>query len=149
MYATLYNHYTVLGAKIKVTAWSETNNTTYGSVVGIKLDDNGGINNNIQNILEYGKRAGTHYKFLRVTADASHSKTVITGKFSSRKFFGIKDPEDNETVGAAIGSSPTDRAFFNIFWGHIDGSTVLDTIRCIVEIEYIVKFGEPMEVNGS
>lgn len=146
--AVLYDHYTVTGAKIRAVFYCEDASTTYGVVCGIKVDDNGGISGNMQNIMEHSRN--THWKHMRSNANgAGPAMCMVTHTFSARKFFGIKDPVDNETVGASCTANPTDVAFFNIFYGHPDGLTTPPACRVDVFIEFNAIFAEPKDLQSS
>lgn len=144
----MYDHYVVLGSKIKVDAWTEENATTYGAMVGIKVDDNNSISSDLINVLEHG-RGFTTYKKLRQMADGEHSMTTVYSKFSAKRFFGIKDAKDVDSISAVVTTNPSDLAYYNVWWGHPDGSTVLEDLNVVVTIDYIVVFSEPKDQPSS
>lgn len=144
-FAAMYNHYTVLGSKIKVKAWGELATGSYGAVLACKLDDDGSTTYNNGRIMEQGGKLVT-YKVMRENAlTGGASYCTLTKGFSAKKFFGIKDPEDNETVGALVGANPADQAYYVLHWQHPDLSTTVGTLKAIVQIDYICKWAEPAD----
>lgn len=143
-FAGMYNHYTVLGSKIKIKAWGELTSGGYGAVLACKLDDDGSATYNNGRVMEQGGSLVT-YKVMRENAVAGRSFCTLTKGFSAKKFFGIKDPEDNETVGALVGSNPSDQAYYVLHWQHPDNLTVVGTLKLLVQIDYICKWAEPAD----
>lgn len=146
-YASLYQHYTVLGSRIKATFVS--GDTAYAAVVcGVKLDDNATLGTDISTILEHGS-PNTKWKWFPYTGYGAGKATVALN-YSPKKFFGIKDVRDNrDTVGAAMGSNPNEDAYFNLFIGHSDETTVIQDHEVLVMIQYIVMFSEPIDAAAS
>lgn len=148
-YTSLYNHYTVLGAKIKAT-FATANATQYtGVICGIKLDDNGTLGTTLSNIVEHGSTY-TSYKYMDFTVATGKGRTIVKRGFSPKKFFGLKDIKDNrDSVGAPSGSNPAEMAYFTCFYGHLNGTQVLPDVDLNVEIEYLVQFSEPIDQPSS
>jgi len=75
-----------------------------------------------------------------------HVKT----KFDARKWFGIKDLDDNrENIGALTNSNPTRRCYFQVWCGPTDESTDVDAVLAVVEIFYTVQFYSPLQQGTS
>lgn len=151
MMATLYDHYIVLGAKITAHFWCELADQNYVGVVGIKLNDDLSMmpTGGIQNAIEHGNKY-TKYKYLRLLASGDKTQATVTHKYSAKKFHGVKDTRDNRNhLGAAVTGSPEEQAYFTLFYGHTDGSTDVNLVRCQVVIDYIVEFSEPRDQAQS
>lgn len=140
----LYNHYTVLGAKITVTIANSQDAS--GMVLSCKLDDNGSIIDGGDRILYLEK------PFVRRTiiSNSYVKPAKINHFFSARKFFSAKGIRNynNELSGDAA-SNPPDQAYFIVMLSPFTGAQDIGTIPAIVEIEYIAKFFEPKELVSS
>jgi len=74
----------------------------------------------------------------------------LTTKFSAKKFFNLKAPQDEGTVGAAFGSDPAEQAYFQVWICNHAGGLEIDTgVNVSVRIEYIALLQEPRYLSGS
>lgn len=144
LYASLYNHYVVKSSKFYAKLWSETSGTTYNTLVCVKLDDDNSLSMNAETLLEQ-RDPLVKWKLLRQQGAGTHDECTIHHSFNAKSFFGLKDPEDNETVGAQCGANPTDQAYYIIQWQHSNASTVLNPLHGLVFIDYEVEFAEPKD----
>jgi len=105
------------------------------------LSDDVAVATDITTLMEYGlgtSRMGQGY--------AANSLSRLVAKYSAKKFFNVKDVKDNlDRIGSAIGSNPTDPAFYNLT---IQSEPSM-TVELLVLIEYIVLFSEPKELPQS
>lgn len=149
-YAAMYNHYVVTGAKIRAHVWGENVATTYGSMVAIKIDDDGTTSSNIGTMMEL-KDEYMKVKMMRTNAGASGAQAVITSKFSAKKFFGLTNPKDDRSnVGALTNTNPNEGAFWVLLWQHIDASTTFTgNLKGYVTIDYTINFSEPRDISAS
>jgi len=149
-YAGMYNHYVVTGAKIKAHVWGENAATTYGSMVGIKIDDDGATSSNIGTMMELKDPYFT-VKMMRTNAGASGAQATLTSRFSAKKFFGLTNPKDDRSnVGALTSTNPNEGAFWVLIWQHIDASTTFTgNLKGYVTIDYTINFSEPRDVSAS
>lgn len=142
-WAQLYNHYTVVGAKITCTAHSGAVSNADGCFIGVNLQDDTSLSTDPSTILEQGL---TRYKFFNQTyaAGAGNGRTV-SKTFSAKKFFNITNILDNTgRLGAGVGASPTEQAYFIIMVGPPPTSTVdISSILVTYKIDYICVFAEP------
>lgn len=142
-YAGLYNHYLVLGSRIRV-SWQGQANSGIPLVVGLFLNDDTSYSGTLQTITEQNK---TRWKML--PPDPS-KKLVTTCNFSAKKFFGLTNPRDSkDTIGANVSTGPADEAIFTLFCQSLDLSTDFSVLRCYVELEFIVQFSELQDAAGS
>lgn len=150
-YASIYNHYTVLGSKITCKFFPTTTTDNFQAVVGVKLDDDATITpvTEMTTLIEQPSNL-YRWKVLRTNALASNSATTVVHKYSAKKFFGVKDVKDNALhLGALTGSSPTESANFIVCAGTTSEDVDLPVIQVIVTIEYIVHFSELKDIIKS
>lgn len=147
--SALYNHYVVVGSRLKATFYSEDAATTTGAVAGIYLSDDAAGPASIQAMQENLSQKGNHrWRFLRTAPGNSPGVTTVLGTYSAKKFHGIKNIADNkQDLGAAFGNNPSDEAYFILYVGQ-DG-TNLPNIKCYIQIDYTVLVQEPKEVAQS
>lgn len=151
----IYNHYTVLGAKIRVRyAPSNVMGSGAGAYFGILLADAsdqfaqvftaGGV----QNVLE--QRLTTNSKFIA----GSHvivQPCTVTKKFSARKFFGKRRSSDiiaSHDYAGDASSNPNEQAIFTVYGMSVGGNDP-GAFNCIATIEYVAMFTEPKESDAS
>lgn len=140
-WASFYNHYTVLGAKLRIIGSVENDSNLY-RVGLLSTDDTSIPYTTADGLVEAGKRP---YRLINGLSDQTFDVSL---KWSSKKFFGLKDVQDNDEVGSVIGSSPAELAFC-CFWLQAWGGAATVTVNAQVVIEFIVKFKEPKELAVS
>lgn len=147
-WATLYDHYIVLGSIMKATITSAASGTGEGVVAGVLLDDSATfVVTDIELLME------KHYtKTALLTQSNSNKPLTLTKKFSAKRWFGVKDVVDNKSsYGANFGYNPSDSAYYGIFVGSLD-DTYTDNppkFNIAVTIDYIVELSEPKELVQS
>lgn len=145
-YAALYNHYTVLGAKITVKFHSNNESQAGANIAGIGLrDDNIELSTSLEDICE---RPRTLWKF-QSQNDAARGLVTVTMNYSAKKFFSIKDPSSKASIGANIAAQPADKALFMLFAGNPNPAVLSAAQDAWVHIEYIAKFWEPKDMLAS
>lgn len=138
--ATMYRHYTVLGAKITVNFVND--DTTDPTYCIVDLQDTNTSARSANTIREAGRAA------YGVLTSAPNGLLRLRKKFSSKNFFNKVDVVDNTQLGAAFGASPDERAFFHVECGSIvAGPNVI--VHLVVTIDYIVQLSEPQQLTGS
>lgn len=146
-----YDHYTVLGSKIKVTFTSMDDTPATGSYAcGIFVDDNNTPPSNIISMMEEAKNK---YKVI-TTAHSGKVSQIISQNFSAKKFFGKKDLIGSSLYrgsmgGVGVGSNPDEGAYFQVWCTALDALTDPATIRILIEIEYIACLTERKELTTS
>lgn len=150
-YASMYNHYVVLGSKASFTynmANSSANYGNYGRVVGMVLDDNGTFDTGTtaETIIENGH--GKWKVHNTGHADPNIPKRITT-YYSAKKFFSVKDVLDNKNwLGSNIGSDPLDQAYYLLYTIPVNDYPADQTtyyINGMLVIDYIVQFYERQE----
>lgn len=138
----LYNHYTVIGAKIKV-RFAASTTATQPSMVGIYVDDDLSTVTSITNVIEQGNT-----KYTTTAYDGSPKQ--LTYNWSAKKAFGGNILNNSLLRGNGGGSpsDPTEQQFFRLFVRPMDGASTTG-IWADVQIEYIVIWDELKTLIGS
>lgn len=135
-WATIYQHYKVIKASIKVVGTVTTNTP---AIIGVRLNDDitGGVG--FDEVLESGK---SNY---RVLGDTSTVGRLSRG-FNSYKHFPGAGKQD---IQAQFGSNPSEEAFFQLFGRHLNSTATGSNIDCVVTITYTVKMWELQDLGIS
>lgn len=149
-FALLYDHYTVIGSKIKVTYYTTANNTQNIAMwCGTALQDTTNTLDSLPRILEQSGAKGG----LLMTGTTQGRKTSGYSQFySPRKMFRLGNGGivGNTRICAGINSSPSEDAVFTLLVVQPDGSGTDPVIlTALVEIEYIVTFSEKKSLASS
>jgi len=140
---TWYNHYAVLGSKIRyyITPYDNVS-ASRATTVACYISDDPTATSDVQTLIEQGRGSfGIH-------GALSDAPIKIGTKFSAKKFFNIKDVKDNMTrIGATFGAAPAEQASYIL--NMETSSTTSDTYNILVVIDYIVMLSEPKELPSS
>lgn len=140
-WATLYNHYTVIGSKMMISVAPSSGNNSPG-MVGIYITDGAAVPYTSAAEFREARKGGMR------SMDPNQKTVRMAAKFSPKKFFNITDMKDNTTrVGAAIGANPLEQAYYNIWYQTLDASS--GGIYVNLTIDYLVVFGEPKDLSQS
>lgn len=134
----IYNHYTVLRSKVKITLISPVNTNTN---VTLYIDDDTSINL-------------TPYKAaMYETAKTALCNTTVSGpvvlfnSWDATKFFG-PNPQANDQLHGSSTSNPAEQSYYTIVVGDSAG-TSSQSISCLVEIDYYVVWDELTSIADS
>lgn len=150
-WATMYNHYMVMGSKISATFFPETASGDYNAIVGVKVDDDTSLSPAV-NMTTLIEQPNNLFKWRMLRSNALETKNSVTIKnwYSPKKFFDIKDVKDNmDTLGALVTNNPNEACNYILVVGHGDDNADLPVIKILVNIEYIVLFSEPKDMVQS
>jgi len=137
----MYDHYTVIGAKITVTVVNT--DATYPQIIGIKVADEVQSETNVSRVIENG-----NVNYTTIGAYKSDQAVVtLSRKLSIKKFF-RKPINDSEFQGSAS-ANPTEQVFFSIFCSNTTDSFDSAAVRFHVKIDYIAVFREPKLLTQS
>lgn len=137
----LYDHYVVIGAKITVFV---DNKWTSPMTVGIAvMDDATTLSNH-----RYWEYDETVMKMLGSTNGERRIQT-ISAQVNPNKFLGIFNPMSEAKVEGDDAANPTDKVFFHVFAGTVDGSAVTTNPRFAARLEFQVVFKEPKQLAKS
>lgn len=142
----IYNHYTVIGSRIKVTpVRADSGIATPLAYYGVLLSDDGlqAASLQVQDILE--QKLTTFSRVPAGYSNGNHGRSLsVHKKFSARKFFGRARgtiAAADELRGGPI-NNPSEGAFFEIFAASVLGNDPAQQ-SFLVEIEYIALLIEP------
>jgi len=148
--ALMFNHFTVIGSKIKVRVSPSTGGYTTAnpSYWGVALVDAQGRYNgkSIDYIAEQEGHGRIKQFGINNLFDPQFRPT--TKGFSLKKFFNAGRSPMEDQFQCSNSASPTDQAFFEI-WGCGVGGDDPMSIKMLVEIEYIVVCHEPTPMVQS
>lgn len=147
-WSQFYNHYVVVGSKIKASFSSQTSSpATNGFYLhGITLSDDPTFTANPLHLME---QPLTRVVKQSVHTNAQRIKSV-TRTYSAKKFFNITNVTDNITrIGAPITANPTEQAYFIVYTGNSDVLADSEPVTVLIEIEFITIFSEPKELIQS
>jgi hypothetical protein len=140
-FAALYDHYTVIGSKMKATFYPKGD---YSQNVSMFL---GGMTtdttNTFTSVSEMLEQSGAKGNIL--TKLGTKASVVRNLKYSPRKMFKIGKGSiiGNDRITTQVGTNPTEDAIFQLFAVQPDGSSIDPApIKILVEIEYLVVFSE-------
>lgn len=144
-WATFYNHYTVVGAKISIIGI--TNSSSTPAVFGVRTIDLATTGHTtLHGLME---TPTVSWRFAQVSSNGNVPKPAVA-KYSAKKWFNLTNVKDNHyDVGAGMGSDPVNPVYFYCFYGAHDGSTDLPQIYLVAKITYIVLFANPRELAQS
>jgi len=140
-WANFYNHYVVIGSRIKVTATAEDAGDPM--VWGIILNDDATAPSGVSALIETGR--GT-YCF---TGAVSKTGRVRSLNYSPRRFHNITNIKDYRALGATFGSNPTEEAYYVIWAASMNTATEPGQMDFIVQIDYLVAMQEPKDLSTS
>lgn len=140
-YMTRFDHYTVLGAKIKA-EFVNRQTTTQGVVVACTLQDDNTVITSLDDLMEYPKK-----RHQIVTNDTPEAK--FTQSYSCRKFFGGIKPLTDPNQRGSIITNPAEGAFFGVYAHTMDNQIGSGCMDLMVTIDFIVAFTEPKQPAKS
>lgn len=135
----LYNHYTVIGSKIKVTLVPADQNY----VVGILLNDD-----TTTLPASWDAAAEQSLANSKVVLVNAVRPTFITSKWSAKKVFGGSVLANDELQGSAL-ANPVEQSVYTVSFQTLDKITAVSSIFIKFEIEYIAVWRELKEVAQS
>lgn len=138
--AALYNHYTVIGSRLKVT-FTPSVVSSNPAIVGFIADDDGIISYN--SLAAVQSSSSCRWKLIPA---GSTDPYTLTYNWSAKKTFGGSVMSNND-LSAASNANPTEGSYCNLFANTINGGT--QTFLAMVEIEYIVIWTELIQQQYS
>ncbi len=137
----LYDHYTVIGSRIKVTCVN-TDPDNVQNVI-LHLSDTTTLVTDTNRILENGQN---RWKQLGIQGSGNES-AVLTLNCNISKFLGRKVMQNSDCRGD-VGSNPVEGVFFHITTTPSESANSLP-VRVLCEIEYIAILTEPKVLSTS
>lgn len=146
-WASLYNHYTVVGSKCSATFTTAGGGQAGLNFCGIHLADDTQSTSTITHMMEQGL---TKYRKITAQGGSSQSTATVHCNFSAKKFFNITNISDNQQrLGSPVSGAPSEQAYFNVWLGATNNSVDQTAYDVMVKIDYIVLFSEPRELPQS
>ena len=144
-WATIYDHYTVVGAKITARYTPTVTTSNVPAFLGVALTDSGTetAGSSTEDLLER-KLVNSRYRSVGLHENGTGFVTV-RHKFSAKKFFGKPNSSiinDGLYRGKLNSGNPTEGAFFEIFCTSVGGNDP-GNMPILVTIDYIVVLNEP------
>jgi len=150
-WSAIYSKYVVLGARLKMIYTPALSTNVTPAMFGITFSTDASPLSNyssLDNILESKLTSQSVRTAGSTTANGSNVTQSVTKYFSAKKFFGSVYIGDGSSHSAETGSDPSQQAYFGCWAASIDGNNP-GSLSFRVEIEYIVQFKEPRNLNGS
>jgi hypothetical protein len=142
---TVYDHWTVIGSKIKVKFMSSSSDVALSSnIVGVYLNDDTVGSSTVSTLQE---QPDVTWSTLG-PADGGHGVKTLSYKFSAPKYFHKKAIVGNALYRGDNLTSPTEQAYYNLFAASNFASDAAIVTAC-VQIDYIVVFTEPRTLSQS
>lgn len=132
-YAGIYDHYSVISAKVKV---SVVNPGTVSTIVGLLTDDDTSTSSTFQTLMEQSH--GMYHELTPLTG--SKSEVVMQASWSAADILNI-DPYSSEEYKTAVGSDPTEESDLLIWAIPVDGSSS-NTLAVTITLEQEVLWSE-------
>jgi len=146
-WAAIYNHYLVLGSKIKCQLIPNNSASPLlaGGICSIMVQDTNAAVTTATTVAESGRAS------YRQVAPNGTSPLFLSKSFSPKKFFKVKDLMDNiDNYGAPVTTNPTEQAYFALQFFPIDptASSVIGPL-VLVTLDYTVLFTGPKDLSQS
>lgn len=138
-----YNHFTVVGSKIKVTFVPEVATANGNNICTIHVADDTSVTTNLTLLME---RTGTVWG---LAANMYGRPCTLTKKFSTKKFFNKSNVRDCEELKGSITAGPSDQAHYHVSCFNPDGTTDNNPVPIAVQIDYIVLLSERKDLTQS
>lgn len=140
----IYDHFTVLGSKIRVTPFSDFASGADVPNFGVALRDDASFPYSTFSDLAESRLAGPGI----MASWRSLGTKSATKKYSTKKFFSVKDYISKGLYRGTATSDPSELAVFAL-WCTTPDKRDIAPVKFIVQIDYIVAFTEPKYLAGS
>lgn len=144
-----YDHYTVIGSRITVTAFSNSNASTSAAAgyIGIMISDSSiaVAGETIDYVMEQGKSVWKPY----TENDGARGVVTCSRTFSAKKFFGCTNVLDREDLKGSTTSDPNEQATFHVWQAPVTGAANPTEVYFTVKIRYIAVLTEPKQLSQS
>lgn len=153
-WASVYDRYTVVGAKIKATPIATSSAGLSPSYYGVILQDSSDAlstpSMSPTELLEQKLTSNGPKTFGSTISNNAGTRTVSAVKhFSAKKFFGTKSVTGSGSAYSAdFGASPVEQVYFTV-WSASAGGNNPTSFTMNVEIEYICLLQQPVTLARS
>lgn len=141
----VYNHYTVIGAKLRATFMSQNSTTTGQAYVGImQLAGSSPVSTSFNDVAE-----SKHSKLNTMRSMNGGGRTSVVSKISLSKWLGQKVLQEDANAGTST-TNPTEQVYWAVYASsNFAGTTDPAPMRVLIEIEYVAILHEPRQLAGS
>lgn len=141
----LFDHYTVIGAKITINCMAQTNTRPDANqIISIKVVDTSSSQNDITASIEQGRVV---YGMLG-GSDGNASTLNLSHKCNPAKFLGRSRPLSDPDLKGNVSSSPNEECFFEINAASIEERDA-PPVDCLVTIQYTAILTERIRLGQS
>lgn len=141
-FASLYQNYKILGAKVTIEACGAPTTTTSEQYMGLQFHENAGYApSNIVQIIERGREV---HQVLGSQTNRIHK----TMKWSAKKWYG-KNIYSGYTTAGTITANPSELAYVSVFVTRAENGENPDPITYVITIDYIVEWFGPLQISQS
>lgn len=143
-FMAMYDHFTVIGAKITANFIEGANNDTY---CWVALKDSNSTSIDPNDYLEARNVVSTILPWSGT--GGNNAIRTLSKKSSTRKFLGRSHPMSDPELKGSAGSNPTEQLYFHIGIAPVDSSVDEGSHFINVRIDYLVVFTEPKQPTQS
>lgn len=137
----MYDHYTVIGSRIRVNY--NNRDPVQNVTCGVYISDVASVQTDARVIIENG--LGKYKQLSQLGANNSGSLVL---KHSPKTFFNQKNIVGEKDYSGTASANPTEQSYFHI-WAANPAATDGGIVRATVEIEYIAMLTEPNKLTLS
>jgi hypothetical protein len=137
--APMFDHYTVVGAKIRVLFSTASGNGPL--ICGVHLKDTSSTSTSLLNAMES--------RSVKSRVLTLEKPVVITFKINLSKFLGRPSILSEDNCRGDISSNPAEQAYFHVFASSADAGTDGGVVNMQVTIDFIVAWTEPHQPTAS
>lgn len=137
----LYDHFTVIGSRIRVQFCYDTAASNAKAEVALALRDSDVVGSTYNDYAESG------YVKTKLLGFTSQPATTMTMSANPPKFLGRSKPMSDPQLKGSASADPAEQAFWHVVAGGID--TDIGTLWANVEIEYLAVLSEPKNPTRS
>jgi len=146
----LYDHYVVVGAKLKVTFMYQYGLSYYNHEIGINLKDTNTVHQDKSDYLE-GRNFVTSVMpaFTSGTAAGAAPMRTLSYKSSTKKFLGRSNVMSDPELKGGVTSNPTEGLFFHVWASPTNSSVDQEPLGIRWTIDYLCILIEPKQPGQS
>lgn len=139
----LYHRFHVIGSKIRA-RFATTTTETVPALCGISMSRGGNSNLGIavDNIEKWSGGS-------KVLLPAGNNVAVTKAKFSTKKFYKVKNILDNQQLSGTATTDPSWCAYYHVWVQPMNTSVNLNAVVVDVTVEYLAVLTEPVDVGRS
>lgn len=142
---TMFDHFTVIGAKITITFGMAGQTSDRTIVCGVNLKDFSTAESDKN---EYMEGRNVRSRMIAGGGNADARTTSLSLTYSPKKFLSIGKPLSNTSLKGNAASNPSENAYFHC-WAAPTNAVDVESIFYQAVIDYLVVFTEPKQPTQS